>query len=74
VDAGEQEAAGVLLADEAFLIIGQIRSGNTPVVVRAAAGPSSGRASAGLHVTGQGLRMVTGTSRYLIDQEDYGTT
>jgi hypothetical protein len=42
VNAVKREAAGVLLAEEVFLVISQIQAGGTPVVVRSVVVPSTG--------------------------------
>ena len=71
VDAGGQEADGVLSTQEAFAVIDQIRQTGTPVVVLSGGEPllrGDIYAIAG-DGTEQGLRMVMGTSGYLIDRE-----
>jgi radical SAM protein with 4Fe4S-binding SPASM domain len=71
VDAGEQEAAGVLSTQEAFGVIDQIRATGTPVVVLSGGEPllREDIYAIARYGTEQGLRMVMGTSGYFIDQE-----
>jgi radical SAM protein with 4Fe4S-binding SPASM domain len=71
VDAGEQEAAGVLSTDEAFRVIDQIRATGKPVVVLSGGEPllRDDIFEIAQYGTEQGLRMVLGTSGYLIDQK-----
>lgn len=70
VDAGEQEVAGVLSTEEAFSVIDQIRASGTPVVVLSGGEPllREDICEIARYGTEQGLRMVMGTSGYLIDQ------
>ncbi len=69
VDAGETEAAGVLSTQEAFSVIDQIRATGTPVVVLSGGEPLLRKDIYAIarYGTEQGLRMVMGTSGYLID-------
>jgi len=71
VDAGEQEADGVLSTQEAFAVIGQIRATGTPVVVLSGGEPllREDIYAIAQYGTEQGLRMVMGTSGYLIDHD-----
>ena len=71
VDAGEQEAAGVLSTQEAFGVIDQIRATGKPVVVLSGGEPllREDIYAIARYGTEQGLRMVMGTSGYLIDQK-----
>jgi len=71
VDAGEKEAAGVLSTREAFGVVDQIRATGTPVVVLSGGEPllREDIYEIARYGTDQGLRMVMGTSGYLIDQE-----
>ena len=71
VDAGEQESAGVLSTQEAFAVIDQIRATGTPVVVLSGGEPllREDIYAIARYGTEQGLRMVMGTSGYLIDHE-----
>jgi radical SAM protein with 4Fe4S-binding SPASM domain len=70
VDAGEQEADGVLSTEEAFFVIDQIRATGKPVVVLSGGEPLLRKDIYAIarYGTEQGLRMVMGTSGYLIDQ------
>ncbi len=71
VDAGEQEADGVLSTEEAFAVIDQIRATGTPVVVLSGGEPllREDVYAIAQYGTKKGLQMVMGTSGYLIDQE-----
>jgi radical SAM protein with 4Fe4S-binding SPASM domain len=71
VDAGEDEAAGVLSTQEAFGVIDQIRATGTPVVVLSGGEPLMREDIYAIarYGTEQGLRMVMGTSGYLIDHD-----
>jgi radical SAM protein with 4Fe4S-binding SPASM domain len=71
VDAGEKEAAGVLSTHEAFSVIDQIRTTGRPVVVLSGGEPllRNDVYDIARYGTDQGLRMVMGTSGYLIDQD-----
>ena len=71
VDAGEEEAAGVLSTQEAFGVIDQIRATGTPVVVLSGGEPLMREDIYAIarYGTEQGLRMVMGTSGYLIDHD-----
>ena len=71
VDAGDKEADGVLSTQEAFAVIDQIRATGTPVVVLSGGEPllREDVYAIARYGTEQGLRMVMGTSGYLIDQE-----
>lgn len=70
VDAGEQEAEGVLGTREAFGVIDQIRAAGTPVVVLSGGEPllREDIYEIARYGTKKGLRMVMGTSGYLIDK------
>lgn len=69
VDASEQEADGVLSTQEAFTVIDQIRMTGTPVVVLSGGEPLLREDIYAIahYGTAKGLRMVMGTSGYLID-------
>lgn len=71
VDAGEEEAAGVLSTQEAFGVIDQIRATGQPVVVLSGGEPLMREDIYAIarYGTEQGLRMVMGTSGYLIDHD-----
>jgi AdoMet-dependent heme synthase len=71
VDAGDTEAEGVLGTGEAFDVIDQIRATGTPVVVLSGGEPllREDIYEIARYGTEQGLRMVMGTSGYLIDLE-----
>lgn len=71
VDAGEKEADGVLSTQEAFSVIDQIRATGRPVVVLSGGEPllREDVYAIARYGTEQGLRMVMGTSGYLIDQK-----
>jgi radical SAM protein with 4Fe4S-binding SPASM domain len=71
VDAGDQEADGVLSTDEAFAVIDQIRATGRPVVVLSGGEPllRDDVYAIARYGTEQGLRMVMGTSGYLIDAD-----
>jgi AdoMet-dependent heme synthase len=68
VDAGELEADGVLSTQEAFSVIDQIRATGRPVVVLSGGEPllRDDVYDIARYGTEQGLRMVMGTSGYLI--------
>ena len=69
VDAGDKEIAGVLSTEEAFSVIDQIRAIGTPVVVLSGGEPllREDVYDIARYGTEKGLRMVMGTSGYLID-------
>ena len=71
VDAGDTEVAGVLSTQEAFSVIDQIRATGTPVVVLSGGEPllREDVYDIARYGTEQGLRMVMGTSGYLIDHD-----
>jgi radical SAM protein with 4Fe4S-binding SPASM domain len=71
VDAGDEEAAGVLSTQEAFSVIDQICETGNPVVVLSGGEPllRNDICDIARYGTGKGLRMVMGTSGYLIDQK-----
>jgi len=71
VDAGEEEAAGVLSTQEAFSVIDQICETGNPVVVLSGGEPLLRKDICDIarYGTEKGLRMVMGTSGYLIDQK-----
>lgn len=71
VDAGEQEAAGVLSTQEAFCVIDQICETGTPVVVLSGGDPLLRKDifTIARYGTERGLWMVMGTSGYFIDQD-----
>ena len=68
VDAGEDEAEGVLTTEESFGVIDQIRSTGKPVVVLSGGEPLLRQDIFAIarYGTEQGLRMVMGTSGYLL--------
>ncbi|PKG32259.1 radical SAM/SPASM domain-containing protein [Methanoregula sp.] len=70
VDAGEKEAEGVLSYNEACSVIDQIRRTGTPVVVLSGGEPlmRDDLCSIARYGTERGLRMVLGTSGYLLDR------
>jgi radical SAM protein with 4Fe4S-binding SPASM domain len=70
VDAGEGEVEGVLSTEEAFGVIDQIRSMGKPIVVLSGGEPllREDICAIARYGTEQGLRMVMGTSGYLLDQ------
>jgi radical SAM protein with 4Fe4S-binding SPASM domain len=70
VNAGEGEAEGVLSTEEAFGVIDQIRSTGKPIVVLSGGEPllREDIYAIARYGTEQGLRMVMGTSGYLLDQ------
>jgi len=74
VDAGEKEVAGVLSTQEAFSVIDQIRATGRPVVVLSGGEPllRDDVYDIARYGTEQGLRMVMGTSGYLIDHDIAG--
>jgi len=71
VDAGDTEADGVLSTEEAFTVIDQIRATGNPVVVLSGGEPllREDVYAIARYGTEKGLRMVMGTSGYLIDKE-----
>jgi radical SAM protein with 4Fe4S-binding SPASM domain len=71
VDSGDTEADGVLSTHEAFSVIDQIRSCGRMVVVLSGGEPllRDDIFDIARYGTEQGLRMVLGTSGYLIDQD-----
>ena len=70
VDAGEREADGVLSTEEAFGVIDQICETGKPIVVLSGGEPLLREDIFAIahYGTEQGLRMVMGTSGYLLDQ------
>lgn len=70
MDAGDKETDGVLTTEEAFSVIDQVRETGKPVVVLSGGEPllREDIYEIARHGTEQGLRMVMGTSGYLIDQ------
>jgi radical SAM protein with 4Fe4S-binding SPASM domain len=70
VDAGEREAEGVLSTDEAFRVIDQICETGRPVVVLSGGEPllREDIFAIARYGTDKGLRMVMGTSGFLIDR------
>jgi radical SAM protein with 4Fe4S-binding SPASM domain len=70
VDACEKEVDGVLSTQEAFSVIDQIRAAGKPVVVLSGGEPllREDIYEIARYGTEQGLRMVMGTSGYLIDK------
>jgi radical SAM protein with 4Fe4S-binding SPASM domain len=70
VDAGEREAEGVLSTEEAFGVIDQICETGKPVVVLSGGEPLMREDIVAIarYGTEQGLRMVMGSSGYLLDQ------
>jgi AdoMet-dependent heme synthase len=71
VDAGEKEADGVLSTEEAFSVIDQIRATGKPVVVLSGGEPLLRKdiCEIARYGTEEGLRMVMGTSGYLLGQD-----
>ena len=71
VDAGDEEADGVLGTQEAFGVIDQIRATGTPVVVLSGGEPllRGDVYDIARYGTERGLRMVMGTSGYLIGRD-----
>ena len=71
MDAGDTEADGVLSTHEAFSVIDQIRATGKPVVVLSGGEPLLRKDICDIarYGTEKGLRMVMGTSGYLIDQK-----
>jgi radical SAM protein with 4Fe4S-binding SPASM domain len=69
VDAGNEEAAGVLSTQEAFSVIDQICEAGKPIVVLSGGEPllREDIFTIAQYGTEQGLRMVMGTSGYLIN-------
>lgn len=74
VDAGRREADDVLSTQEAYRVIDQIRATGTPIVVLSGGEPLMRKDLFALarYGTEQGLRMVMGTSGYLIDRDTAG--
>jgi radical SAM protein with 4Fe4S-binding SPASM domain len=70
VDAGDREADGVLTTNEAFGVIDQICETGKPIVVLSGGEPlmRDDVYAIARYGTEQGLRMVMGTSGYLLDQ------
>lgn len=70
VAAGGDETAGVLTTDEALAVIDQIRAVGRPVVVLSGGEPlmRDDLCEIARYGTEQGLRMVMGTSGYLLDR------
>src|SRR4030042_3031154 len=70
VNAGQDEVEGVLSTEEAFGVIDQIRVTGKPVVVLSGGEPllREDIFAIARYGTEQGLRMVMGTSGYLLDQ------
>jgi radical SAM protein with 4Fe4S-binding SPASM domain len=70
VNAGENEAVGVLSTQEAFSVIDQIRATGKPVVVLSGGEPllREDIFEIARYGTEQGLRMVMGTSGFFIDK------
>ncbi len=70
VDAGDTEADGVLSTHEAFSVIDQVRATGTPVVVLSGGEPllREDVYEIARYGTERGLRMVMGTSGYLLDR------
>ncbi|WP_292424127.1 radical SAM/SPASM domain-containing protein [Methanoregula sp.] len=70
VDAGTEEAAGVLSTDEALAVIDRIRATGTPVVVLSGGEPlmRDDLCTIARYGTDRGLRMVMGTSGYFLDR------
>jgi AdoMet-dependent heme synthase len=71
VDAGEREAEGVLSTEEAFSVIDQLRRTGRPIVVLSGGEPLMREDIFAIarYGTEQGLRMVMGTSGFLLDEE-----
>jgi radical SAM protein with 4Fe4S-binding SPASM domain len=71
VDAGVKEADGVLSMDEAMGVIDQNRATGTPIVVLSGGEPLLRQDiyTIARYGTEQGLRMVMGTSGYLLDHD-----
>ncbi len=69
VDAGEKEASGVLSTSEAFAVIDQICETGKPIVVLSGGEPLLRKDifEVARYGTGRGLRMVMGSSGYLLD-------
>ena len=70
VDAGRDEATGVLSTEEACAVIDQIRAVGTPVVVLSGGEPlmREDLCTIARYGTEQGLRMVMGTSGYFLNR------
>jgi radical SAM protein with 4Fe4S-binding SPASM domain len=71
VDAGEREAEQALSTEEAFDVIDQIRAAGKPVVVLSGGEPllREDVYDIAAYGTSRGLRMVMGTSGFLIDRD-----
>jgi radical SAM protein with 4Fe4S-binding SPASM domain len=71
VNAGDEEVAGVLSTQEAFSVIDQIRATGTPIVILSGGEPllREDIYTIARYGTEHGLRMVMGTSGYLIDHD-----
>lgn len=71
VDAGEREAEGALSTDETFTVIDQILGTGRPVVVLSGGEPllREDIFAIARYGTDRGLRMVMGTSGFLIDRQ-----
>jgi radical SAM protein with 4Fe4S-binding SPASM domain len=71
VDAGEREAEGVLSTEESFTVIDQICEIGKPVLVLSGGEPllREDVFAIARYGTERGLRMVMGTSGYLLDQD-----
>lgn len=69
-DAGGDEAQGVLSTEEALAVIDRIRAAGKPVVVLSGGEPlmRDDLCEIARYGTGRGLRMVMGTSGYLLDR------
>jgi len=70
ITAGADETAGVLTTDEALAVIDQIRAAGRPVVVLSGGEPlmRDDLCEIARYGTERGLRMVMGTSGYLLDR------
>lgn len=74
VDAGDREAEGVLSTEEAFCVIDQIREIGRPIVVLSGGEPLMREDLYAIaeYGTRRGLRMVLGSSGFLIDRQAAG--
>lgn len=74
VDAGEREIGGVLSTEEAFGVIDRIRDTGRPIVVLSGGEPLLRRDifEVARYGTDRGLRMVMGSSGYLLDRATAG--
>lgn len=74
VDAGDHEGADVLSTQEAFSVIDQIRRTGSPIVVLSGGEPLArdDLCDIARYGTAKGLRMVIGTSGYLLDRRMAG--